>query len=134
MQVCEFVFTARFAQDAEDAKDINFIIAVERTAMIKCSAARAAETTKGINSSVERCLYLHFITRRFFSAFRRLSEKQKKTLRSLRLCGEKIYKDPFRVTIKPPFSGMVIDASYYDIRLKVFRGWRPCPLITFRSQ
>jgi hypothetical protein len=89
MQVCEFVFTARFAQDAEDAKDINFIIAVERTAMIKCSAARAAETTKGINSSVERCLYLHFITRRFFSAFRRLSEKQKKLCD---LCGSAVKK------------------------------------------
>jgi hypothetical protein len=48
-------------------------------------------------------------------AFRRLSEKQKKpkALRPLCLCGKKIYKDPFRVTIKPPLLGVVID--YFPI-------------------
>jgi len=35
MQVCEFIFTARFAQDTEDAENYNFSIAVERTAMEK---------------------------------------------------------------------------------------------------
>jgi hypothetical protein len=35
MQVCEFIFTARFAQGAEDAENNNFSIAVERTAIEK---------------------------------------------------------------------------------------------------
>ena len=29
MQVCEYVFTARFAQDSEDAENNNFSIAVD---------------------------------------------------------------------------------------------------------
>jgi len=44
-------------------------------------------------------------------AFRRLSEKQKKQ-KLCDLCGSavnNIYKDPFRVSIKPPFLGVVID-------------------------
>jgi hypothetical protein len=35
MQECEFIFTARFAQDTEDAESDIFSIAVERTATEK---------------------------------------------------------------------------------------------------
>jgi len=93
MQVCEFIFTARFAQDADDAENNNFSIAVERTAIEKHSAAYAAETTKGINSLVARCQYGHFITRRVesfcFSASQRKA-KRTKALRAPRLCGGSI--------------------------------------------
>jgi hypothetical protein len=37
MQFCEFIFTARFARGTEGAENNYFSIAVERTAMKKCS-------------------------------------------------------------------------------------------------
>ncbi len=37
MRVCECVFTARFAKDAESTETNDFSIAVERTAIEKCS-------------------------------------------------------------------------------------------------
>jgi hypothetical protein len=64
------------------------------TAIEKHKAAYTAETTKGINSLVARCQYRHFIPEGLSHfAFRRLSEKQKKTkaLRALRLCGEQVF-------------------------------------------
>jgi len=54
MQICEFIFTARFARGTEDTENNDFLIAVERTAMEKYSTAYAAETVKGINSLVAR--------------------------------------------------------------------------------
>jgi hypothetical protein len=44
-------------------------------------------------------------------AFRRLSEKQKKNQKLCVLCASAVnfYKDPFRVSIMPPFLGVVID-------------------------
>ena len=91
MQVCEFIFTARFARGTEIAENNNFSIAVERTAMEKHSAAKLRKRQK---SSIlwlrgpNKGILLPEGLSRF--AFRRLSEKQKKpkTLRTLRLCGE----------------------------------------------
>ncbi len=37
MQFCELIITARFARGTEDAENNYFSIAVERTAMEKCS-------------------------------------------------------------------------------------------------
>ena len=78
MQVCEFIFTARFARGTEDAENNNFSIAVERTAMEKHSAAKLRKRQKasilwlqGANTGILLPEGLsHF-------AFRRLSEKQK---------------------------------------------------------
>ena len=67
--------------------------------MEKYQAAFAAETTKGINSLVAGCQYARLITQRVesfcFSASQRKAKKLR-ALRALRLCGEKLYKDPFR--------------------------------------
>ena len=47
MQVCEFIFTARFARGAENAENNNFSIAVERTAMGKHSVPlKAGQVSK----------------------------------------------------------------------------------------
>jgi len=80
MQVCEFIFTARCARVAKGAKKNSFSIAVERTAMEKYQAAFAAETKKNIDSFTAEChtnILLPEGLRCF--AFRRLSEKQKKS-------------------------------------------------------
>jgi hypothetical protein len=103
MQVCEFIFTARFARGTEDAENNNFSIAVERTAMEKHSAAKLRKRQKasilwlqGANMGILLPDGLsHFAFRRrcpveceTYSSG--VSEKQKKpkALRSLRLCGE----------------------------------------------
>jgi len=92
MQVCKFIFTARFAGGTEDAENNIFFIAVERTAMKKHSAAYTAETTKDVNFLVARSQYGQFITRRVepfcFSASQRKAKKQKLCV----LCGSAVNK------------------------------------------
>jgi hypothetical protein len=111
MQVCEFIFTARFARGTKDAENNNFSIAAERTAMEKHSAAYAAETTKSIILRLQGAntgILLPEGLSRF--AFRRpcpveceayssgVSEKQKNQ-KLCALCASVVinfYKDPFR--------------------------------------
>jgi len=92
MQVCEFTFTARFARGTEDAENISFSIAVERTAMEKHLAvytARKQRMIDAFNTNDNSDVIFHEgLCILLFGVSAKSKKEKSKTLRSLRLCGE----------------------------------------------